>query len=53
MGATQGALREACASLEDGVLAWGPPNADRVVGEASLEIAAELPFLARLANAIS
>ena len=30
----QDASREACASLEDGILAGGPPNVDKVVGEA-------------------
>ena len=43
-GAAQEAPREACASLKDGV---------QDKGEAPLEIAAELSFLARLANAHS
>ena len=30
----QDASREACASLQDGILAGGPPNANKVVGEA-------------------
>ena len=51
-GATLEAPWEACASVEDGVLVVGSPNADRVVGEAPLEIAAELPFSARLASVI-
>ena len=50
-GVAQEAPRVACASLEDGVLAEEPPNVDKVVGEAPLEIVAELAFLARLANA--
>ena len=50
-GATQEAPKEACASLENGVPAEGPLNADRVVGEPPLEIAVVLPFSARLANA--
>ena len=50
-GASQDASTEACASLEDGVLAGGPPNADGVVGEALLEIAVGLSFSTRLANA--
>ena len=33
-GATQDASKEACASLEDGILARGPPSADKVVGKA-------------------
>ena len=33
-GATKDASREACASLEDGNLAGGPPSADKVVGQA-------------------
>ena len=39
-----------CASLEDGVLNGGPLDADRAVGEALLEIAAELSFSVRLVN---
>ena len=50
-GATQEAPKEACASLENGVPTEGSSNADRVVGEAPLEIVVELPFSARLANA--
>ena len=50
-GAAQEAHREACASLENGVLTGGPPNADRVVGETPLEIATKLSFSTRLANA--
>ena len=41
-GATQEAPKEACASLEDGVLDRGPPDADRAVGEAPFEIVVEL-----------
>ena len=33
-GAAQYASREACASLEDGALAKGPPNTDQTVSEA-------------------
>ena len=33
-GAAQEAPKESCASLEDKVLDEGPPDADRVVGEA-------------------
>ena len=50
-GATQEAAKEAHASLEDGVLDGGPPIADRVMGEAPLEIVIELPFSVMLANA--
>ena len=50
-GATQEAPRTACASLEDGVPAKRPPNVDRVMGKAPLEIAVELSFSDRLANA--
>ena len=49
-GASHDASREACASLEDGVLARRPPNADGVVGEAPLETVVEPSFLAKLAN---
>ena len=38
-------------SLENGVLDGGPPDADRDVGEAPLEIVAELSSSARLVNA--
>ena len=50
-GATQEAPREPCASLENEVQEGGPPNVDRVVGEAPLEIVVELSFSARFANA--
>ena len=50
-GATQEALMEACASLEDGVSDGGLPDANRAVGEAPLEIAVELLFSIRLTNA--
>ena len=50
-GAAQEAPREACASLEDRVPTEGPPNANRVVVEAPLEIDAKLLFSTRLANA--
>ena len=50
-GASQDASREACASLEDGVPAEGPPNADGVMGESLSEIVVGPSFLARLANA--
>ena len=33
-GASQDAFKETCSSLEDKVLAGGPPNVDGVVGEA-------------------
>ena len=46
-GAAQEAPREPCVSVEDGVLDGGPPDADRVVGEAQLEIFVELLFLDR------
>ena len=49
--ASQEAPREPCASLEDGVPNGGPPTANKVVGEAPLEIVAEISFLARLENA--
>ena len=47
-----GSPREAYELLRDGVLAGWPPNADRVVGDAPLEIAVELSFSDRLANAV-
>ena len=50
-GASQDASKEACASLEDGVPAEGPPNADGVVGEALSEIAIGSSFSVRLENA--
>ena len=50
-GTSQDASTEACASLEDGVLVGGPPNADGVVGEAPSEIVVGLSFSTRLANA--
>ena len=50
-GAAQEGLREASASLEDGVPDKGPPDAIRALEEAPLEIAAELSFSARVANA--
>ena len=37
--------------LEDEVQEGGPPDANRVVGEAQLEINNELSFSAKLANA--
>ena len=49
-GAIQEAPREPCVSLEDGVPGGGPPDVDKAVGEAPLEIAIELSFSARLAN---
>ena len=42
--------KEACASLEDGVPARGPPNVDGVVGEALSEIVARMSFSSKLAN---
>ena len=48
-GVAQGALQEACATLEDQAQAGGSPNTDQVVGEAPLEAAADLSFMARLA----
>ena len=50
-GASQDDSREACASLEDGVPAGGPPNAVGVVEEAPLETIVRSSFSARLANA--
>ena len=35
-GAAQGTSKEACASMEDGAPVGGPPDADRVVSEASV-----------------
>ena len=49
-GAAQEAPKEARASLENGVLDKGPPDADRALEEAPLEIAIELLFSTRLAN---
>ena len=48
-GAAQGALQEACATLEDRALAGGSPNTDQVVVEAPSEAATDPLFLARLA----
>ena len=48
---TQEAPKEHFASLKDRVPDEGPPDANRAVREAPMEIAAELPFSARLANA--
>ena len=50
-GVAQDFPRKACALLEDGVLAGVPPNADRVTGEAPLEMVAELLFSVKLVNA--
>ena len=50
-GAAQEAPKEACAYLEDRIPTGGPPNVNRVVGEAPLEIVVELLFSTRLANA--
>ena len=47
LGCSQGGW----ASLEDGVPAGVPPNADRVTGEAPLTMATELSFSVRLVNA--
>ena len=49
-GASQECPKEAYALLEDGVLDGGPLNAERAVGEATLEITIELSFSARLAK---
>ena len=49
-GATQEAPKETCVSLEDGVPDGGPPDANKVMGEAPLEITVELSFSARLVN---
>ena len=46
-------LREACASLEDGILAGGPPKADKVVGEAPyVETVVSLSLPARRSNLV-
>ena len=46
--ATQDASKEACASLEDGVPAGGPPNVDEVISEApSTETTVGPPLMAR------
>ena len=50
-GAAQEAHREPYVSLNDGVPDEEPLDVDRAVGEAPLEIIAELPFSARLVNA--
>ena len=50
-GVSQDASGEACALLEDGVSAGGPPDANGVVGEAPSEIATWLSFSTKLANA--
>ena len=50
-GAAQEAPKEPYASLEDGIPDKGPPDADRAMEEAPLEIVVELPFSAKLANA--
>ena len=47
----QEAPKEHFGSLEDRVPNEGPPDANRAVTEAPLEIAVELPFSARLTNA--
>ena len=49
-GTSQDASREACASLEDGVLIEGPSNDDGLVGKASSEIVIRSLFLARVSN---
>ena len=43
-GVAQEAPKEPCALLEDGVPNEGPPDVDRAMGEAPLEIAVELSF---------
>ena len=50
-GVTQEASSEPCSSLEGGVPDRGSSDANREVGEAPLEMVAELPFSARLVNA--
>ena len=50
-GASQDASREACVSLEDGVIAGGPPNAAGVEGKACSEIVVGSSFSTKLANA--
>ena len=50
-GATQVASKEACASLEDGILAEGPPSIDNVVSEApSVVTVVGLPLSSRQFN---
>ena len=49
-GTSHNASREACASLEDGVLTERPPNADGVMGEAPIEMGVGSSFSAMLAN---
>ena len=52
-GAAQDASKEACASLEDGALVGGPPNADQVVREAPYVETIVSPLLqARRSNLI-
>ena len=48
-GAAQDASLDACASLEDGAPTKGPPNVDKVVGEALLETVVGPSLSAKLA----
>ena len=49
-GAPQDAFREACAPLEDGILAGGSPGAEGVVAEALLKVASTPSFSTKLAS---